>query len=105
MKDENGNPIGVLGHLTKTHVTESNDGNMLSALNKDLYDTKINDQFSNEEIISYTAPNTQTNKQNILLDSIDTSSNKEKYINSKNPEKGQVDISSITNTSNTGLMD
>lgn len=105
MKDENGKPIGVLGHLTKTHVTESNDGNMLSALNKDLYDTKINDQFSNEEILSYTSPKTQTNKQNVLLDSIDTSSDKEKYRISKNSEKGEINVSSRTNTSNTGLMD
>lgn len=106
MKDKNGNPVGVLAHLTKTHVTNSNDDVMVSTLNKDLNDIKVNDQFSNEDIISYTNPSTETNKQNILADSIDASTNKEKFktsITSDNPE-GEINLSSMSNTSNTGFM-
>ncbi|MBE6048147.1 MAG: hypothetical protein E7213_07090 [Clostridium sp.] len=106
MKDKNGNPVGVLAHLTKTHVTNSNDDVMVSTLNKDLNDIKVNDQLSNEDIISYTNPSTETNKQNILADSIDASTNKEKFktsITSDNPE-GEINLSSMSNTSNTGFM-
>lgn len=107
MKDKNGNPVGVLAHLTKTHVTDSNDGVMVATLNKNLNDIKVNDQLSNEDIISYTNPTTETNKENILVDSIDTSTNKEKFktsITSDNPG-GEVNLSSMSNTSTTGLMD
>lgn len=106
MKDKNGNPVGVLAHLTKTHVTNSNDDVIVSTLNKDLNDIKVNDQLSNEDIISYTNPSTETNKQNILADSIDASTNKEKFktsITSDNPE-GEINLSSMSNTSNTGFM-
>jgi len=106
MKDKNGNPVGVLAHLTKTHVTNSNDDVMVSTLYKDLNDIKVNDQLSNEDIISYTNPSTETNKQNILADSIDASTNKEKFktsITSDNPE-GEINLSSMSNTSNTGFM-
>ena len=107
MKDENGKPMGVLSHLVKTHVSETSDTDMISALNKDLDDIKIDDQLSNEDIISYTNPNTETNNQNILADSIDASTNKEKFktsMTSDNPD-GEVNLSSMSNTSTTGLMD
>lgn len=107
MKDKNGNPVGVLAHLTKTHVTDSNDGVMVATLNKNLNDIKVNDQLSNEDIISYTNPNTETNNQNILADSIDASTNKEKFktsMTSDNPD-GEVNLSSMSNTITTGLMD
>ena len=107
MKDENGKPMGVLSHLVKTHVSESSDTDMISALNKDLDDIKIDDQFSNEDILSYTNPHPVTNKQNLLLDAVDVSSDKEKFKASITPEnpKGQINLSSRTNTSNTGLED
>ncbi len=107
MKDKSGNPVGVLAHLTKTHVTGSNDGVMISSLNKNLNDIKVNDQLSNEDIVSYTNPTTETNKENILADSIDALTNKEKFktsMTSDNPE-GEVNLSSMSNTSTTGLMD
>ena len=107
MKDKNGNPVGVLAHLTKTHVTDSNDEVMVATLNKNLNDIKVNDQLSNEDIISYTNPTTETNKENILADSIDATTDKERFktsITSDNPE-GEVNLGSLPNTSNTGLMD
>ena len=107
MKDKNGNPVGVLAHLTKTHVTDSNDEVMVSTLNKNLNDVRVSDQLSNEDIISYTNPTTETNKENILADSIDASTNKEKFktsITSDNPD-GEVNLSSMSNTSTAGIMD
>ena len=107
MKDKNGNPVGVLANLTKTHVTDSNDEVMVATLNKHLNDIKVKDQLSNEDIISYTNPSTETNKQNILVDSIDASTNKEKFktsMTSDNPE-GEVNLSSMSSTSTTCLMD
>ena len=107
MKDKNGNPVGVLANLTKTHVTDSNDEVMVATLNKNLNDIKVNDQLSNEDIISYTNPSTETNKQNILVDSIDASTNKEKFktsMTSDNPE-GEVNLSSMSSTSTTWLLD
>lgn len=104
MKDKNGNLTGVLSHLVKTHVTDNDSKNSISSLTKNLGDIKINDQLSNEEILSYTYPKEKTNKQNLLLDAIDVKSNEEKYTTSKK-EEGQIDLSSRTNTSNTGLED
>lgn len=107
MKDENGKPIGVLSHIMKTHVTESRSGDTISTLCKDLDDIKIDDQLSNEEILSYINPREQTNKQNMLSDAIDVSNAKEKFKTSVATEKkeGQFNISAKSNTSNTGLMD
>ncbi|MCR4943389.1 MAG: hypothetical protein K5986_02820 [Clostridium sp.] len=104
MQDKNGNQIGVLSHLAKTHVTDNDNINSISSLNKNLGDIKINDQLSNEEILSYTYPKETTNKQNLLLDAINAKSDGEKY-HTLESEKGQIDISSRTNTSNTGLED
>lgn len=73
MKDKNGRPVGVLAHELKTHVTESNEADMITTLNKDLDKLKINDHFSNEEILSYMHPRVQTNKQTILSDALDVS--------------------------------
>lgn len=105
MKDKNGKPVGVLSHMTKTHVSESSSVDTLSALTKDFDDIKIDDQLSNEDILSYTYPKEVTNKQNLVLDAVDTARHKEKYKVSQKEEEGQFDISSRSNTSNTGLMD
>lgn len=78
MKDENGNPIGVLAHILKTNVTESSAADMITSLNKDLDKIKINDRFSNEEILSYTNPRVQTNKQTTLADAVNISHNYDK---------------------------
>lgn len=78
MKDKNGNPVGVLAHELKTHVTESNESDMITTLNKNLDKLKINDDFSNAEMLSYKNPKPKTNKQNILSDSLDVSHNNNK---------------------------
>lgn len=78
MKDKNGNPVGILVHVLKTHVTESNEANMITNLSKDLDKLKINDDFSNEEILSYMHPKSQTNKQTILSNVLDASDNHDK---------------------------
>ncbi len=105
MKDGNGKTIGVLAHIVKTHISESSDENMISTLAKNPNDINIDDQISNEDILSYTNPKSKTNNQNILLDAIDITSDKE---NSKTPltpdNKEQVDISSRPNTSTITLM-
>lgn len=107
MRDENGKPVGVLSHLVKTHVTDTSDGEALSALNKDFDHIKINDQFSNEDILSYTDPHVDTNKQNILADAVDVSSDKKRFAgHDPSGEEGkEFNLSSLPNTSNTGLMD
>lgn len=78
MKDKNGRPIGVLAHELKTHVTESSEADMITNLNKDLDKFKINDDFSNVEILSYKNPKSQTNKQTILSNVLDASDNHDK---------------------------
>lgn len=78
MKDKNRNPVGILAHVLKTHVTESNEANMITNLSKDLDKLKINDDFSNEEILSYMYPKSQTNKQTILSNVLDASDNHDK---------------------------
>ena len=78
MKDKNGRPIGVLAHELKTHVTESSGADMITNLNKDLDKFKINDDFSNVEILSYKNPKSQTNKQTILSNVLDASDNHDK---------------------------
>lgn len=101
MKDENGKTVGVLAHIVKIHISESTDEDMISALAKNPNDIKIDDQISNEDILSYTNPKSKTNNQNILLDSVDVTSNKENFKTSltSKTNKEQVDISSRPNTS------
>lgn len=106
MIDKNGKTVGVLAHIVKTHVSESSDGDMISALTKNVGDLKIDDQISNEEILSYTNPKSKTNKENILLDAVDVTGNKENFKASITPKdnKEQVDISARPNTSSITLM-
>lgn len=75
MKDENEKSVGVLSHIVKTHVSDSRSEKMISALNKDLDYIKIDDKFSNEEILSYTNPKVETNKLNKLSDSVNVLNN------------------------------
>lgn len=89
MYDKNGKPIGILAHEIKTHVTNSDDKEMLASLNKDLYNVKINDRFSNGELLSYSNSREITNKQNILADSLDTAHHIKKFTESKNHENEQ----------------
>ena len=106
MKDENGKTVGVLAHIVKTHLSESSDEDMISTLAKNPNDIKIDDQISNEDILSYTNPKSKTNNQNILLDAIDVTSDKESFKTSLTPKtnKEQVNISSKPNTSSITLM-
>lgn len=106
MKDENGKTVGVLAHIIKTHISESSDEDMISTLAKNPNDIKIDDQISNEDILSYTNPKSRANNQNILLDAIDVTSNKESFKTSLTREtnKEQVDISSKPNTSSITLI-
>lgn len=106
MKDENGKTVGVLAHIVKTHISESSDEDMISTLAKNPNDIKIDDQISNEDILSYTNPKSKTNKENILLDAVNVAENKEDFKTSATSEnnKEQVDISARPNNSTITLM-
>lgn len=106
MKDENGKAVGVLAHIVKTHVSESSDEDIICTLSKNLNDIKIDDQMSNEDILSYTNPKSKINKGNSLLDAIDATSDKENFKPSKTSKdnKNQLNISVAPNTSDITLM-
>ena len=106
MYDKNGKAIGVLGHEVKTHVTDTDNEDMIASLNKDLYSVKINDRFSNVVLLSYSNPTKVNNNHNILADSLDTAHHVKKFSDSKSNhnKEEKFNISSMPNTSNTGLM-
>lgn len=73
MYDKNGKKVGVLAHEIKTHVTNDDEGEVLSTLPKDLDHIKINDKFSNADMEYDLHPRERSNKDNPLAHSINIS--------------------------------
>ena len=79
------------------------DNDVLATMGKNIHEIKFNDRLSNSDIIDYSQSSPRTNKKTLLSDAINIS--EEIQLEDSSENKPNMNISSLPESNDTGLMD